>query len=410
MRSDAISLSLGLEGFTVLETIEHDDFVHVLIELEAGAGACPSCGHASTTVHDHALTRVRDLSLHSKPTTLMWRKRRFRCEQPECERNSFSEVHPEIPPRARSSLRFRRHLAQRAKWGPVSHVAAEEETSWWLVWRSITESVTLRQADELTVRRLGIDEASFRRGLRYHTAFVDLDRRRLLDLVPDRTKRSVTEWAAARPRTWRSQVTEVVIDPFASYRLGVREAFPHVRLVVDKFHAVRLANQALDAVRRRLQREAGRRRDRRSRSVAPSRWTRSLFSSRRLLVKARERLTEHERERLEQVLASEATGELRLAWVLKERFRDWYLAEGPVQAQAGLQSWYAEVEQAGLREFAGLALTVKDWEEGLLAHFATGATNAATEGITNLVKVVKRQGFGYRNFENFRLRVLYRCG
>ena len=53
---------------------------------------------------------------------------------------------------------------------------------------------------------------------------------------------------------------------------------------------------------------------------------------------------------------------------------------------------------------------MRAWEPGLLAHFDSGATNGATEGITNLIKVVKRQGFGYRNFENFRLRVLYRCG
>ena len=214
----------------------------------------------------------------------------------------------------------------------------------------------------------------------------------------------------ARPPEWRAGVTEVVIDPFDAYRQGVTEAFPHVTLIVDKFHAVRLANQALDAVRRRLQREAGRHRSRRSRSVAPSRWGRALFSSRRILVKARERLTESELDRVERALASDPTGELRAAWVLKERFRDWYLAAGPEEARTGLERWYREVEQAGIGEFAELARTVRAWESGLLAHFDSGATNGPTEGITNLIKVVKRQGFGYRNFENFRLRVLYRCG
>jgi hypothetical protein len=77
------------------------------------------------------------------------------------------------------------------------------------------------------------------------------------------------------------------------------------------------------------------------------------------------------------------------------------------RARAGLERWHREVEQSGIGEFAGLARTVKAWEPGLLAHFDSGATNGATEGITNLIKVVKRQGFGYRNFENFPLRVLY---
>ena len=410
MRDDAISVSLGLEGFTVLDTIEADDRIDVLIELKTGAGVCPGCGGVSTYVHERKDVRVRDIAVHGKPTHLLWRKRRLRCETSECDRATFSEAHPEIPPRARTTTRFRRHLARRAKRAAVSHVASEEHTSWWLVWQSITEAVELTSADASVVHRLGIDEASFRRGLRFHTAFVDLDRRKLLDLVPGRTKRSVTGWAEAQPPGWRAGVTEVVIDPFDAYRQGVAEAFPHVRLIVDKFHAVRLANQALDAVRRRLQREAGRYRSRRSRSVTPSRWGRALFSSRRILVKARERLGESELDRVERALSSDPTGELRMAWILKEHFRDWYLAAGPEQARAGLEQWYLEVEQSGIGEFAELARTVRAWESGLLAHFDSGATNGATEGITNLIKVVKRQGFGYRNFENFRLRVLYRCG
>lgn len=145
----------------------------------------------------------------------------------------------------------------------------EERTSWWLVWRSVAEAVDLALADASLVRRLGIDEASFRRGLRFHTPFVDLDRRRLLDLVPERTKRSVTDWTSERTGEWKARVAEVVIDPFDAYRQRVGEALPQVTLVVDKFHAVQLANQALDAVRPLLQREVGHYRSRRSRSVAP---------------------------------------------------------------------------------------------------------------------------------------------
>ena len=410
MRDDAISVSLGLEGFRVLDTIEADERVDVLVELTAGAGVCLGCAGVSTYVHERTDVRVRDVAVHGKPTYLLWRKRRFRCERSECERSTFSEEHPEIPPRARTTRRFRRPLARRAKRAAVSHVASEERTSWWLVWRSITETVDLTQADASVVHRLGIDEAAFRRGLRFHTAFVDLDRRRLLDLVPGRTKRSVTDWVDERLPGWRAGVTEVVIDPFEAYRQGVGESFPQATLIVDKFHAVRLANQALDAVRRRLQREAGRRRSRQSRSVAPSRWGRALFSSRRILVKARERLTDAERERLERALSADPTGELRAAWDLKERFRDWYLAASPEQARARLRRWYVKVERSGIAEFVELARTVRAWEPELLAHFGSGATNGPTEGITNLIKVVKRQGFGYRNFENFRLRVLYRCG
>ena len=143
MRDDAISVSLGLEGFTVLGTIEADGRVEVLIELTAGAGVCPGCAGVSTYVHERTDVRIRDIAVHGKPTYLIWRKRRLRCERCECERATFSEEHPEIPPRARTTRRFRAHLAGRAKRAAVSHIASEEHASWWLVWRSITEAVDI---------------------------------------------------------------------------------------------------------------------------------------------------------------------------------------------------------------------------------------------------------------------------
>ncbi len=78
MRDDAISASLGLEGLTVLDTFESDERVDVLMQLRAGAGACPNCAGVSTYVHERTEVRVRDIAVHGKPTYLLWRKRRFR--------------------------------------------------------------------------------------------------------------------------------------------------------------------------------------------------------------------------------------------------------------------------------------------------------------------------------------------
>ncbi len=112
MQDDAISVSLGLEGFTVLGTIESDDRVDVLVELRVAAGVCPRCAGVSTYV----------------------------------QRATFSEEHPEIPRRGRTTRRFRRHLARRARRSAVSHVASEEHASWWLVWRSVIEAPTRRSS------------------------------------------------------------------------------------------------------------------------------------------------------------------------------------------------------------------------------------------------------------------------
>lgn len=409
MRADVIELSLGLEGFRVIGTTEDPDGVEIVIERNDAAGVCPDCNTISALVHDRSTVALRDLPVRCKPTTLRWVKRRFRCPAEECERKTFTESCPEVSHGARGTRRFAQHLARRARRCPVAHVASEESVSWWRVWKAVS-AVPLRILDDLVVRRLGIDEASYRKGLRYHTGFVDLDRADLLDVVPGRTKASVTDWLDARTPAFRAGIREVVIDPFEAYRRGAEASLPHVQVVADKFHAVRLANDALDAVRIRSQRQAGKARSRRSRSPSPSRWARPLYGARRLLLKARERLDERQWARLEEALAADPSGELHRAWQLKESFRDWYLAETPESAREGLEAWYARVQAEQIPEFMGLAKTVRAWETELLAHFTSGATNAATEGITNLVKVVKRDGFGYRNFDNFRRRVLYRCG
>ncbi len=90
--------------------------------------------------------------------------------------------------------------------------------------------------------------------------------------------------------------------------------------------------------------------------------------------------------------------------VLRRLSADW--SKPGTDSDGGTGTWSGQ----GSGEFVDLARTVRAWEPGLLAHFSSGATNGTTEGITNLIRVLKRQGFGYRNFENFRLRVLYRCG
>ncbi len=84
-------------------------------------------------------------------------------------------------------------------------------------------------------------------------AFVDLDRHRLIDVVPGRSAIAVSTWLGAKSERWLANIATAVIDPYSGYARGLAEGLGHARLVVDHFHAVRLANQALDEVRRRTQ-------------------------------------------------------------------------------------------------------------------------------------------------------------
>lgn len=100
--------------------MEADDRVDVLIELRAGAGVCSGCAGVSTSVHERTDVRVRDIPVHGKLTYLVWRKRRFRCEQSECDRATFSEEHSEIPPCARGQRNIHEDLCGGAGPGAAS--------------------------------------------------------------------------------------------------------------------------------------------------------------------------------------------------------------------------------------------------------------------------------------------------
>jgi transposase len=232
------------------------------------------------------------------------------------------------------------------------------------------------------------------------TGLVNLDTGRLWDLFEGRSKAVLAE----RLRLLGNDVVAietVVIDPYAGYKAAVRELAPGAVRVADRFHIERLATQALTDVRcRRQQKLTGHR----GRIGDP------LYAVRRDLVRGRERLSERGLARLSAAFRADRSDELECAWLLKEMLRDLYQCSDRSAATAALADWHDWAARYDVDECNRLATTLRSWEPELLAYFDTGLTNGATEGRNLIVKSVKRQGFGYRNPDHYRLRVLYRCG
>jgi transposase len=255
---------------------------------------------------------------------------------------------------------------------------------------------------------LGLDETSFLRATptaptRWITGLVDLERGRLLDLVADRTRAAVDGWLDARPRDWLARITTVALDPWRGYASALVTPLGHATVVVDHFHAIRLANTVVDQVRRRTQQATlghrGRKRD-------------PLYRIRKLLLTAQEQLTSRGWVRLRAGLAAgDPTGEVAAAWQGKELLRAVYAAVAMPAARAALDRFYRWEDGVGVPELSRLARTVRAWEAELLAFHATdGCSNGPTEAVNLLIKKVKRVGHGFRNFANYRLRLLLHCG
>ncbi len=174
-------------------------------------------------------------------------------------------------------------------------------------------------------------------------------------------------------------------------------------MVVDHFHAIRLANTVVDQVRRRVQQATlghrGRKRD-------------PLYRIRKLLLTAAEQLTGQGWARLRAGLAAgDPTGEVAAAWQGKELLRAIYDAAGMSAARAALERFFCWADGVGVAELSRLARTVRAWEAEILAWHATnGCSNGPTEAVNLLIKKVKRVGHGFRNFGNYWLRLLLHCG
>lgn len=194
-------------------------------------------------------------------------------------------------------------------------------------------------------------------------------------------------------------IADVVIDPFAGYKAAVRELVPTARRTADRFHVVRLANQAVTDVRCRRQQELC---GRRGRKHDP------FYRARRDLLRARERLTDRQAARIDAAFAADLPAEeLWAAWVAKEGIRDLYAKADRAEAEAFLDGWLEVFGRCGIIELERLATTIGRWREEVLNFFDSRLTNGPTEGRNLTIKAVKRAGYGFRNFEHYRLRVLY---
>jgi hypothetical protein len=212
----------------------------------------------------------------------------------------------------------------------------------------------------------------------------------------------VTGWLASKPTPWLAGIRHVVIDPYQPYATAVAKGLPAARLVVDHFHVIRLANTALDEVRRRTQQATT---GHRGRKADP------LYRIRRRLLAGHERLDPAGFARVLAWLdAGDPEGEVGAAYLAKELLRDSYLVADALEARRRLVVFYDYCAASDVPELVRLARTIARWETPILRWHHNRLTNATTEGTNLIVKNIKRLGFGFRNFDNSRLRLLLRCG
>ena len=375
---------------------------------------CESCGGPVWSKGYRSVVLV-DLPAFGRPVRLRWRKRRWTCPNTDCEIRSFIEQDPTIgPQRALLTSRAARWVTigvgRRGR--SVDEVAAELGCDWHTVNNEVVrwgDALLGADTDRIgEVQAVGIDETLFWRKGRWRTkvwctSVVDVGGHQLIDIVAGRTAESAAAWFRAQPTEWCEAIRWAVLDMSGSYRKAYDRVLPHALQVADPFHVIRLANQRLDEVRRRVQNETL---GHRGRKDDP------LYRIRRLLTAAHERISDRGQIRLRGLLdAGDPYGEVRTAWHAKETVRGIYGIESPVLALRYTLQLADDLQHESCPpEINKLGRTIARWTPQITNWHISKVTNGPTEALNNLIKRIKRAAFGLPNFTNYRIRALLYAG
>ncbi len=414
---DNCDLLVGLDGLHVLDVVDAEEHLRVRVESPPGPMGCPACGVVALS-HGRREVELIDAPCFERPTRVVWWKRTWSCLEPSCPVGVFTEQDEQV-------ARPRALLTTRACWWAVRQLRREHAsvlglarqlgTTWKTVWRSIRPLLEVMDADPSRfdgVEILGVDEhiwhhvSPLKRGPKELTGMVNLTRDEegktraaLLDLVPGRSGAVYRDWLQERGEAFRAGVKIATLDPFQGYKNAIDDELQDAVAVVDAFHVVKLGGQAVDEVRRRVQQETL---GHRGHAGDP------LYGIRTILRCGRERLTERQQARLDRAIAAdERHDEVHIAWQAAQQLRSVFhqkdLAEGRRIAEHVLASF----PSCPIPEIARLGRTLGKWREPFLAYFATArASNGGTEAVNGLIELHRRVARGFRNRDNYRLRML----
>ncbi len=420
---DRCDLLVGLGGLHVIG-VDRDDggALTVTVESAAEVMGCPMCG---VLAHAHGRVEVHlvDAPAMGAPVRIVWRKRRWVCPDGHCKVRSFVEQDEAVAARrARLTTRAARWAIEqiRREHASVNGIRRQLGCGWRTVWDAIRPILAKADKDPSRfegVTILGVDEHVWHhvstkpvddggRGPKELTGMVDLSRdehgnvrARLLDLVPGRSGQVYTTWLTERGDAFRQRVQIATLDPFHGYKNAIDDQLEDARSVLDAFHVVKLATAVVDDVRRRVQQEIH---GHRGRKNDP------LYRVRNILRAGVENLTDRQQARLEAAWAADDRHvEVELAWRCAQQVRSAYHQDTHAAGKAIAEKIVATFASCPVPEVARLGKTLTTWRAEFLAYFDTGgASNGGTEAMNGLIELHRRIARGFRNRDNYRLRML----
>lgn len=390
------NLNIGLKGYDILQgSSDHKLTLHVKLKSKFNPKSCPHCSASKLYKKGKYQRQVKHLRCFDKPCQLIIHTHRWMCCA--CKR-SFIPRMPGIIKWRRSSEPFRKFIYQQHQDGICAKsVALKQSIGQATVGRIYAQFTQRKAAERMSLKCplvLGIDEHTLHKGLRFSTTLCDLKNNKIFDVVPGRSNQSLERYF--KQLQGKDKVQVVCIDLSSPYRKLIQKHFPKARIVADRFHVVRIIYHHFMQV---------------ARAVAPR--LKSYRGGLAAMRKRPENLTERQQETLHDLfvqypalkLVHKQMHQLRKLMNHKTKNKDQCRKLARVFTQHIHKLKYSDI-----KPMRTLARTLNDWMEPIGCMWRFSKNNGITEGFHRKMKLIQRRAYGFRNFDNYRLRVIAQCG
>lgn len=393
MSTTLLHQMFGIRGYEYRRTEFHQGAACFAIEQPREKYRCSECGSPAVHAQGHKDRFLRSLPIGGKPTFVHLKVARVVCFQ--CEHSRQVKV-PFADPWRTYTHAFERYALELSRFGTIQDVARHLDVSWDII-KDIQKRHLVRRFSQPKLKNLqeiAIDELCIGKGHRYVTLVLNL-RSGAVVFVGDGKGAEALVPFWKRLRSSHAKVRAVATDMSKAYIQAVREHLPKAVHVFDHFHVVKLYNEKLSAFRRDLFRELT---DDHERKI--------LKGTRWLILKNPENLDDERNETQRLADALNLNTPLTIAYYMKDDLRQIWQQRSKAEARRVLNDWIRRAEASGIDMLKRFANTLRNHGDGILAYYDCRISTGPLEGVNTKIQAMKRQAYGFRDPEFFKLKIL----
>jgi len=392
MKEEIFEQILGLKEIH----IEHVDIKEKVIDIYCSCvmeeSLCPRCLKKRREVNQSYKRKIRDLSIAGKGVCLYLTTRQFYC--PDCGRY-FTEQFSFVEPNRTMTRRYEEYVYNLCKMSTLQKVSAQENVVWNSlddIFKRYAKKELQGQNDNYIPRVIGMDEFAVKKGHKdFAAVVVDLERVQVIDILEYREKDKLIAYFKGKGDEWLENIEVFCSDMWDGFISTAKAVFPNAAIVVDRFHFFLHLNKAVDNERKHLRRVF-----KEYEEFKHLKWA---------LLKNQEDMKDEEKKKLESAFI--LAPELKQIYEHKEELRAIFEEDlSKKQAEKRINKWLEKAESLNNKYLNSFITTLNNRKNYILNYFSCRFTTGIIEGMNNSIKTIKRMCFGFRNFENFKTRIM----